>query len=195
MSDKIRTTVFGGTFNPIHNGHLAIARSIIEEGLTDELWFMVTPQNPWKANLSLMDDNIRLQMAKTATEGMSRIYVSDFEFSLPKPSYTADTLRSLDTAYPDREFSLAIGADNWEKFDKWYDNGSIIEKYRIIVYPRNGYNMKPTSSPNVTFLQCPLLDISSTEIRERIRNGLPVSGMVPDKLIPMLGFYQTNGVS
>lgn len=186
MSELIRTAIFGGTFNPIHNGHLAIASAVLEADLTDELWLMVTPQNPWKMNLQLTDDSYRLELTRKATENMAGILASDFEFSLPKPSYTANTLRALDIAFPDRQFILVIGADNWAKFDNWYDHEYIIKNYPIIVYPREGYSLPTISRSNVTLLDCPLHNISSTEIRRRITSGEPLEGLVPDTVIPLL---------
>lgn len=190
----IRTAIFGGTFNPLHNGHMSIARFVISNGLADELWLMVTPQNPWKRNQALMDDEVRLEMARRAVADEDRITVSDYEFSLPRPSYTADTLRSLKEHYPGRCFSLVIGADNWAKFDNWYDSGYILEHHQIIVYPRSGYPM-PAGGNNVLRLNCGTIDVSSTEIRERIAAGLDVKGLVPDAVSDFLRLYKTDSIS
>lgn len=178
MSEPVRTALFGGTFNPLHNGHIAIARSVIEQGLADELWLMVTPCNPWKKGKQLLDDELRYNMAREAVKGLKGVKASDYEFKLPIPSYTADTLRSISEEYPDRKFILTIGADNWEKFDRWYDNKYILENYPIIVYPRKGSEVGELPD-TVRLLDCPLIDISSTQIINLIKQGKSIRRMVP----------------
>lgn len=190
-----RTAIFGGTFNPLHNGHIAVAKGVLEAGLADELWLMVTPQNPWKRNMALMDDNLRFRMAFEATKDIPGIKASDFEFSLPKPSYTAETLRKLSATYPDRQFSLVIGADNWAKFNNWYDYGFILENYPITVYPRDGYPISGIKYGNVHILDCQKIDISSTEIRSRISAGLPIGNLVPKEVEELLGLNKTDSIS
>ncbi|MBO4499763.1 MAG: nicotinate (nicotinamide) nucleotide adenylyltransferase [Bacteroidaceae bacterium] len=190
----VRTAVFGGTFNPLHNGHIAIARSVIDSNLADELWLMVTPQNPWKRNLTLMDDDFRLTMARMAVRNLDRIEASDFEFSLSKPSFTSNTLRKLNASYPLREFSLVIGADNWAKFGNWCDSDYIQQNHQIIVYPRSGYPLPESSTANVHILDCPTIDISSTQIRNMLKQGLPVDGLVPPDVAALLGLYETYGI-
>ena len=115
---KRRVAVFGGSFDPIHNGHLALAGEVISRGLADEVWLMVTPQNPHKQGCALSDEQLRLQMVQLAVQDKPGMKACDFEFSLPRPSYTLNTLTALVEAYPGKEFSLLIGADNWEKFHK-----------------------------------------------------------------------------
>ena len=178
MSKPIRTALFGGTFNPLHNGHLTIARSVLEQGLADEVWILITPCNPWKKDHELLDDRLRYEMAVQAVKDMDNVKASDYEFSLPKPSYTANTLRRISADYPDREFILTIGADNWVKFNEWKESDFILSNYRLIVYPRNGYETTPTPD-GVTLLECPLVDLSSTDIRKRVANGEPINEMVP----------------
>lgn len=178
MSKPIWTALFGGTFNPLHNGHLTIARSVLEQGLADEVWILITPCNPWKKDHELLDDRLRYEMAVQAVKDMDNVKASDYEFSLPKPSYTANTLRRISADYPDREFILTIGADNWVKFNEWKESDFILSNYRIIVYPRNGYETTPTPD-GVTLLECPLVDLSSTDIRKRVANGEPINEMVP----------------
>lgn len=178
MSDRIRTALFGGTFNPLHNGHLAIAQSVLEQGLADEVWILITPCNPWKKDQALLDDRLRYDMVAQAVKEMDGVRASDFEFKLDKPSYTANTLRRISADYPDREFILTIGADNWVKFHNWREADFILKNYPIIVYPRQGYPIENVSG-NVTLLDCPLMDISSTQIRQMVHNGTPINELVP----------------
>ncbi len=178
MSERIRTALFGGTFNPLHNGHLAIVKSVLEQGLADEVWILITPCNPWKKDQELPDDRLRYDMVAAAVKDMEHVFASDYEFSLPKPSYTANTLRHISADYPEREFILTIGADNWVKFHNWREAGFIMDNYPIIVYPRQGYPIEALSG-NVTLLDCPLMDISSTRIRQMVRNGALINEFVP----------------
>lgn len=178
MPAPIRTALFGGTFDPLHNGHLTIAKSVLEQGLADEVWLLVTPCNPWKKDNDLLDDNLRLEMAVNAVEGIEGLTVSDYEMHLPKPSYTANTLRHISADYPNHKFILTIGADNWTKFSNWRDSDFILENYPIIVYPRQGCNITGIT-PKATVLDCPLVNISSTEIRNLVKQGAPIDHLVP----------------
>lgn len=191
-SKKIRTALFGGTFNPLHNGHVAIARSVIEQGLADEVWLLVTPCNPWKKGRKLLDDRLRYDMVAEAVKDIDGVRASDYEFSLPKPSYTANTLRHISTDYPDRQFILTIGADNWVKFNDWREADYILGNYPIIVYPRQGCEIKELPA-GVTLLDSPLKEVSSTEIRLLTSKGAPIGHLVPDsvaKTIKEKGLYQ-----
>ncbi len=182
MSKPIRTALFGGTLNPLHNGHLTIARSVLEQGLADEVWILITPCNPWKKDQILLDDRLRYNMVRDAVKDIHGIEASDYEFNLPKPSYTANTLRHISADYPDREFILTIGADNWVKFDNWRESDFILSNYRIIVYPRSGFEIKDIPQ-GVTELNCPLVDVSSTDIRSKIQAGEPINEMVPASVV------------
>ena len=179
-----KTGIFGGSFNPIHTGHIALARQLREAAGLDEVWLMVSPQNPLKQQATLLDDDLRLQMAKTALADEPFIEVSDYEFHLPRPSYTWNTLQALKDDYPDREFVLLIGGDNWENFAHWYRADDIIRNYQLIVYPRRGSDIDLTSLPStVTVIEAELLDISSTDIRRRVRRHQSIKGMVPDCIL------------
>lgn len=171
---KLRTGIFGGSFNPIHIGHLALANYLCENDYIDELWFLVSPQNPFKQNEKLLDDKTRLRMVNAAVRGYGRFYVSDFEFSLPKPSYTINTLNKLSETYIDRDFYLIIGADNWAAFDRWKSPEEIISKHHVLVYPRLGYDIPEMLPQNVRAVDSPLIEVSSTFIRESISQGKDV---------------------
>ena len=175
----IRTGIFGGSFNPIHNGHISLAQQLKEREGLDEVWLMVSPQNPLKHSDDLLDDEARLEMARKALEGVEGIIASDYEMHLPKPSYTWNTLQALSRDYPEREFVLMIGGDNWELFDKWYHADDIKKNYQIVVYTR---------TPG----DAGFIDISSTEIRQRIRNGRSIRKLVPPAVASIIkekGYY------
>lgn len=180
--NKQRVAVFGGSFDPIHNGHLALAGEVISRGLADEVWLMVTPQNPHKQDKILSDERLRIQMAQLAVEGMDGVKACDFEFSLPRPSYTLTTLTALDEAFPDKDFCLLIGADNWEKFDRWYKGDEILSRYGIIVYPR-GCEGEPPLPSGVRWLPAKLYDISSTMVRAAVAAGNDITGLVPATVV------------
>lgn len=172
---KLRTGIFGGSFNPIHIGHLALANYLCENGYIDEVWFLISPQNPFKQNQTLLDDSMRLKLVKAAIEGYPHFHASDFEFNLPKPSYTVTTLNKLSETYLDRNFYLIIGADNWAAFDRWKSPEEIISRHHILIYPRLGYEINTESLPhNVQAVDTPLIEVSSTFIRESIAQGKDV---------------------
>jgi len=186
----IKTGFFGGSFNPIHTGHIALARQLREAAGLDEVWLMVSPQNPLKEQAGLLADSLRLQMARQALVDEPFIEVSDYEFHLPRPSYTWNTLQALKADYPDREFVLMIGGDNWERFHHWYRADDIIRNYQIIVYPRRDSDIDTDSlPPNVKVVEAELLDISSTDIRRRVRQGKTIAGMVPDSILDAVTEY------
>ena len=169
------TGIYGGSFNPIHVGHVRLAKALAESGLVDEMWLLVSPQNPFKVNAELLDDEERLHLARVAVKDVPGVEVCDREFSLPRPSYMYNTLKALSKEHPDREFVLVIGADNWERFPDWYRSKAIFSKYRIIIYPRPGYTLEKVPR-KVTVADTPLLDISSTEIRQRIASDPDYDG-------------------
>ena len=180
----IKIGIFGGSFNPIHNGHISLAQQLREKAGLDEVWLMVSPQNPLKQTADLLDDDKRLTMARLAVEGIEGIIASDYEMHLPKPSYTWNTLQALSNDYPDREFVLMIGGDNLALFHRWYHYEDILRNYRIVVYPRttkgdDSLGSVDTKEPNPCIIEAELMDISSTEIRRRIKAGESISGMVP----------------
>ena len=143
----MRIGIYGGSFNPIHRGHTELAASIVAQGLVDELWLMVSPLNPLKSGevSDIAEYGHRLRMAELATEDVVGVRVSDFERSLPLPSYTITTLDELGKAFPEHEFTLVIGADNWERFPRWYHADEIIANYRILIYRRPGSEFDETA--------------------------------------------------
>lgn len=183
---RIRTGIYGGSFNPIHNGHIAIARAMIARAGLDEVWLVVSPQNPLKPAGSLLADEKRLLMAQTAVADFPGIKASDYEFRLPRPSYMWNTLQSLSRDYPERDFILLIGADNWAVFHRWFRADDIVAHYPIAIYPRTGYPIDTASlPPNVKLIDTGLYDISSTQVRELIARGGDITGLVPDSVVPL----------
>lgn len=164
--------IFSGSFNPVHIGHLALANYLCEyEGL-DELWFLVSPHNPLKEEAGLMDDHLRLELVKLAIAGYPRFRASDFEFHLPRPSYTVYTLDRLRQTYPQHCFHLVIGSDNWALFPRWHQSERILAENFVLIYPRPGYPVDAASLPrNVKLATSPVFDISSTFIRRAMEEG------------------------
>lgn len=165
--------IYGGSFNPIHTGHVSLAKSLLDQGLVDEVWLMVSPQNPLKAgdanapSYNAEEYAHRLRMARLACRSVKGIHVSDFESHLPIPSYTHTTLTELIRQYPDLQFTLVIGADNWQRFDRWYRAADIISLCPILIYRRPGCDITIPEqyAERVRIVDTPLYDISSTEIR------------------------------
>ncbi|HBE54852.1 MAG TPA: nicotinate (nicotinamide) nucleotide adenylyltransferase [Prevotellaceae bacterium] len=187
----VRTGVYGGSFNPIHNGHVSLAQHLIQEGLVDEVWLVVSPQNPFKADSTLLDEQLRLRLARLAVAGEPGIRVSDVEFSLPRPSFMSATLRALSARCPQRQFSLIMGADNWERFAQWHESRWIQEHYPLIVFPRPGHPLG-TLPQGVQRARTPLLDISSSWIRGQLPSPAYRGEGLPPKVwreIRALGLY------
>ena len=176
--------IYGGSFNPIHFGHIGLAKWVIEHTDLDQVWLMVSPNNPLKDKTILADEQERLDAAKEAIrresdEAKDKIIVSDFEFHLPRPTYTANTLRALQKAYPEYEFTLIIGEDNLNIFNKWREYQYILDTYRVFVYPRRNI-ISQTSQQHEDILRkannvklladAPYFDISSTELRKNLHN-------------------------
>lgn len=172
--------LYFGSFNPIHIGHMAIANFMVAYGGLDQLWFVVSPQNPLKEKKSLLKDYHRLEMVRLAIEGDDRLRASDIEFRLPRPSYTIDTLAYLEEKHPDKEFRLIMGADGLKTFHKWKHASLIVEKYHRLIYPRPGIDLASFSTlPNATILDAPLMEISSSFIRKAIRQGKDIRHLMP----------------
>lgn len=174
--------VFGGSFSPIHKGHLAIAKAVLDWHLAEEVWLMVSPRNPLKEERALLPEALRLKLARLATEDEKGITASDYEFHLPRPSYTFCTLAAMEEDFPLCRFSLLVGGDNWRVFSRWYRYDDILRRYPLIVYPRQDEATPlPPLPPGAKMLPAPLLDISSTRIRDLWQKGEDVSRFVPQK--------------
>ncbi len=176
----MRIGFFGGSFNPIHNGHISLARQLLEAAALDEVWFVVSPHNPLKAEQGLLPDGDRLKMVEEALAEEPKMKASDCEFHLPRPSYTQHTLEVLQQEYPQYQFILLIGADNWLCFSRWRGHAEILCQHEIVVYPRQGYDVDVAQLPaNVRLVDTELLNVSSTQVRELVKDGKAITGIVP----------------
>ena len=171
--------LYFGSFNPIHIGHLIIADTLHDRTDLDQVWFVVSPQNPLKKRQSLIHEFDRLRMVELAIEDNYQFRASDVEFSMPKPSYTIDTLAYLTDQYPQHQFCLFLGSDNLTQLKRWKNYQTILDNYEIFVYPRPG-EATPFEHPNITLIDAPLLDISATFIRKSILAGKSVKYLLPD---------------
>jgi len=190
----MKVGLFFGSFNPIHIGHMAIAQYMLEHTALEKIWFVVSPQNPFKTKETLLDQQHRLTIVRIAVEDDPRMQASNIEFNLPIPSYTVDTLTYLREAHPNEEFALIMGQDNLVHFHKWKNHESILENHNIYVYPRPG--CKPCDMERhekVQLTKAPLMDISAEFIRKSIREKKEVSYFLPQKIndyIDEMNFYK-----
>ena len=183
--NKEKIGLFFGTFDPIHNGHLRIAKYITEEKLADKVWLVVTPKNPIKAGSKISSFNHRFNMAKIATENYDNIIPSDLEVNLKKPNYTIDTLEYISNKLKDIEFSLIIGEDNYKIFDTWKDYKKIINKYKIFIYPRKGTLNENLHiiNENTMYIGGPRIDLSSTNIRKIVSKNSDPKDLISNKVM------------
>lgn len=186
----MRVGLFFGSFNPIHVGHLMLAQYMVNFADVDEVWLVVSPQNPFKQDVELVDTQHRLNMARLAVGDNEKIKISEVELSLPKPSYTIDTLRALEKEYPEIEFSIIMGADNLMGLNRWKEAETLLSRYRIIVYPRPGYEAKEPEGAHIEIVDAPQVDVSSTQLRRWIGEGRSVLYFTNDKVIEY--FSQNN---
>jgi nicotinate-nucleotide adenylyltransferase len=175
--------LYFGSFNPIHNGHLIIAQHILDTCHLKQVWFVVSPQNPLKESKSLLNENNRLHLVRLAIEDQTKFRASSVEFTMPRPSYTIDTLTHLSDKFPKHEFSVIMGSDSLENLPKWKNYEQILKQYKIFVYNRP--NAKPVDRllKNVTIVDAPLLDISATYIRNKIAAKQSIRFLVPDAVL------------
>lgn len=172
--------LYFGSFNPIHHGHLIIANQIIQQENYHELWFVVSPQNPFKAENNLLNANHRFQLLQLAVEGETKLKVSNIEFKLPKPSYTVNTLIYLKEKYPSHQFDIVIGSDGFQNLSKWKNSDFIIKNYKFVVYQRPGFEIRNSINANLKEVSGPQLLISSTHIRKMINENKSIKYLVPD---------------
>jgi nicotinate-nucleotide adenylyltransferase len=173
--------LYFGSFNPIHIGHLIIASHVLNETSLQKVWFVVSPQNPFKTNRELLNEHKRLELVRKSIAGDKRFFVSDIEFHLQRPSYTVNTLSYLRDNYSQHRFSLIMGSDTFNDLDKWKNFRQITNSYKILVYPRPGVNINNKTRAKIGIMHAPLLDLSSTKIRELIRKGKSIRYLVPEK--------------
>lgn len=178
----MKVGIFGGSFNPIHVGHAIIASHVIQHTDLDQIWLMVAPLNPLKEPNAHNNDIDRLRMTELVSRHIDGVETSAFEFTLPRPSYTIQTLKALQDKFPDHEFSLIIGADNWAVFKKWKDWETIIANHDILIYPRLGYEVTIPEeyAHRVKLTDAPIIEVSSTRIREGLAQGESMRFYVPD---------------
>jgi nicotinate-nucleotide adenylyltransferase len=176
----MKTGLYFGSFNPIHSGHLIIANHILNETGLKKIWFIVSPQNPFKKNDKLLNKYDRLYLIQEAIEGDTRMKASDIEFNLPLPSYTINTLTYLKEKYPDHEFSIIMGSDSFQNFHKWKNFEIIVRDYKMIIFKRPGFEVLNKTNADIKVLDAPLLEISSTEIRDLVKRGKSIRYLVPE---------------
>ena len=190
---KMNIGLFFGSFNPVHNGHLLLAQYFAEFTELDQVWFVVSPQNPFKERKNLLDQNQRLALVQDCLVDSPKLRASDIEFHLPIPSYTIDTLTYLKEKHQSR-FSLIVGSDNLYHFQKWKNYEEVLRHYSLLVYPRPGFLDAPLlSHEKVTMYDAPVVGISSTFIRKALREGKSIRYFVPNEILDeltSLAFYK-----
>lgn len=188
--------LYFGTFNPIHIGHLVIANHLAEYSDLNQIWFVVTPQSPFKVKQSMLDNYQRLEMVYRATKEYDKLKPSDIEFNLPQPNYTVNTLAYLQEKYPTYEFSLIMGEDNLKGFHKWKNYEWILLNHKIYVYPRLSEGVVETKfedHPQIHKVDAPIMELSSTFIRNAIKSGKNVQPMLPEHVweyLDEMNFYR-----
>lgn len=185
--------LYFGSFNPIHVGHLIIANFVANYTGLQQVWFVVSPQNPLKKSSGLLNEYHRLYLVQLAIEANLKFRTSDIEFKLPRPSYTIDTLTYLKEKYPQNEFTIIIGSDSLKNIHNWKNSKLLLQNFSLYVYQRPGFEVHIQPLENVLLLKAPLIDISSTYIRNAIRDGKSVKYLVTDKVLEEIernGYYK-----
>ena len=172
--------LYFGSFNPIHVGHLIIASHVADTCALDQIWFVVSPQNPFKKESSLLNEHHRKRLIDLSIEGEKKLRASNVEFKLPKPSYTVDTMTYLAEKYPEHSFSIIMGSDSYTNIKRWKNYEVLLRNYEIYIYERPGFKVKEKLGAKITILQAPLLEISSTLVRELIHMKKSIKFLVPD---------------
>lgn len=189
----MKVGLYFGSFNPIHHGHLIIAKFMAENVPLDQVWFVVSPQNPFKTNASLLNEYHRLHLVRMAIEGENELKASDLEFHLPRPSYTVDTLAYLEEKYPRHSFSIIMGSDSYQNLPKWKNAEVILTRYHLYIYTRPGFEIPTPHPQNISVLDAPLLQISATHIRDLLKQGKSVRYLLPDNVLQEIvnnGYYR-----
>ncbi len=171
--------ILGGSFNPVHIGHMMIASYLTQWKIVDKVWLTLSPRNPLKGSIELIPDMKRLAMLKIASEHAPGVNICDIELSMPRPSYTINTLRLLKKKYPNKHFKLIIGSDNWNTFDQWRSCEDILEEFGVIVYPRPGKEIRNRYTDGLDIVQSPTIDLSSTFIRQALAKGKDMRSFLP----------------
>ena len=174
--------LYFGSFNPIHIGHLIVASHVANHTDMQQVWFVVSPQNPLKSSSVLLNEYHRLYLVQLAVEDDLRLKASDVEFKLPRPSFTIDTLTYLQEKYPQHTFSIIMGSDGFQNLPKWKNFEILVKNFPFIIYKRQGFDVVDTWQANVNILNAPMLQISATTIRENIKTGKTIRYLVPDKV-------------
>jgi nicotinate-nucleotide adenylyltransferase len=184
--------LYFGSFNPIHIGHMIIGNHVLSHCKIDRLWFVVSPHNPLKETSSLLNENHRLHLVRLAIENESKFKASNIEFSLPRPSYTIDTISYLSDKYPQHEFSIVMGSDSFFNIKKWKNYKELLKQCKIIIYKRPGFEPDISLCKNIELVNAPLLDISSTYIRNLIKEKKSIRYLVKDEVMEDIlanGYY------
>ena len=188
--------LFFGSFNPIHNGHLMVASYIANHSALQQIWLVVSPQNPLKTQSSLLNEYDRLYLAQLAVENDGQIKVSDIEFKLPKPSYTIDTLAYLKEKFPQHQFSVIMGSDSFQNLPKWKNFEVLVKNYEFIVYRRPGFEIKEKYGASIEYLEAPMLELSATLIRNNCKDGITIRYLVPEEVrmeIERCNYFKEEG--
>lgn len=189
----MRIGLYFGSFNPIHNGHLIIANTVLNENMADKVWFVVSPQNPLKESQSLLNEHHRLHLVRLAIEPEPKLMASNIEFSLPKPSYTIDTLTYLNEKYPDYTFRVIMGGDSFQNITRWKNYEQLLKNFSFIIYNRPGFTIDTSLAKNIHVLDAPLLSISSTGIRKLISENKSARYFTPHSVYEYIlasGYYR-----
>ena len=189
MSGRV-TGILGGSFNPVHSGHLMLASYIAQFGDVDKVNLVLSPCNPLKQGNVMASDSDRFNMLRLACADSDLVEANDIELSMPRPSYTIDTLARLAKENPDCRFKLIIGSDNWAIFNRWRASEEILDRFGVIVYPRRGYPMDKVSDPRVEIVDAPMIDISSTFIRKSIADGKDMNFFLPQSVYEYISQHQ-----